>query len=271
VAKRAGEGPERASDKSTREARLRAVPWRARASFPEDSDTAVWRYLTFAKFVALLEGRAVYFARSDRVDDPWEGSMPRANDQLRSDGAMEFAVTELKGVVPLSPQERRGWFRRTYLSCWSLGAGESVALWKSFAPGPDGVVIRSTVQTLATVFGNEAHDVLGGAVSYVDYGWDYIPDIDPVTPFYYKRLPFEYEREFRALIQLPKTGRSETETPLPGPVGLTVPVAVDQLIAEVRLSPWAAEWLLPMTKGLARRYEVTARVGPSELIGHPSY
>jgi hypothetical protein len=247
------------------------MPWRPRAQITDDPQTAVWRYLSFTKFLALLEDRAVYFARSDRVGDPWEGSLPRANQQLRSDGAVEFAITELKGAVPLSPQERQALIGRTYLSCWSLGTGESVALWKAFAPGRDGVVIRSTVQSLADVFEAETRDILGGTVSYVDYVWDHIPDADPVTPFFHKRPAFEYERELRALIQMPSMGPAETEAPPSGPLSLAIPVAVDQLITQVRLSPWADEWLLRLAQGLARRYELAAPVQPSELVGYPSY
>ena len=39
-----------------------------------EPDTALWRYMDFAKFVALLEQRAIYFARADRLGGTFEGA-----------------------------------------------------------------------------------------------------------------------------------------------------------------------------------------------------
>ena len=47
-----------------------------RALKPAPHD-AVWRYTDVPKFVSLLAHRALYFARLDRLDDPFEGSLPR--------------------------------------------------------------------------------------------------------------------------------------------------------------------------------------------------
>lgn len=34
----------------------------------------LWRYMDLAKFLALLEDRALYFARADKLGDPFEGA-----------------------------------------------------------------------------------------------------------------------------------------------------------------------------------------------------
>ncbi|HLN88509.1 MAG TPA: hypothetical protein VK253_00420, partial [Candidatus Binatia bacterium] len=44
-----------------------------------NSDTLLWRYMSFTKFVPLLEKRALFFCRSDKIGDPFEGSSPRQN------------------------------------------------------------------------------------------------------------------------------------------------------------------------------------------------
>jgi hypothetical protein len=39
-----------------------------------EPETRLWRYMDFAKFVAMLEHRSIYFARADMLDDPFEGA-----------------------------------------------------------------------------------------------------------------------------------------------------------------------------------------------------
>jgi hypothetical protein len=39
-----------------------------------EPDMALWRYMDLAKFIAMLKSRAVYFARADTFDDPFEGA-----------------------------------------------------------------------------------------------------------------------------------------------------------------------------------------------------
>lgn len=45
-------------------------------------ETMIWRYMSFAKFVSLLEKKALFFARLDRLGDPFEGSPPRLDVEL---------------------------------------------------------------------------------------------------------------------------------------------------------------------------------------------
>ena len=42
---------------------------------PPLSDTVLWRYMDFTKFVSLLEKQALFFARADK-HDPFEGAWP---------------------------------------------------------------------------------------------------------------------------------------------------------------------------------------------------
>lgn len=44
---------------------------------PSDRDTGVWRYMDFAKLVSLLATQALFFARAESLNDPFEGSYPR--------------------------------------------------------------------------------------------------------------------------------------------------------------------------------------------------
>jgi hypothetical protein len=44
-----------------------------------DENAKIWRYLDFTKFVALLDWRALSFARVDQLTDQFEGSLRKAD------------------------------------------------------------------------------------------------------------------------------------------------------------------------------------------------
>ncbi len=45
---------------------------------PENSNMKIWRYVDFAKYVAMLQQKAIYFTRLDQFADPYEGSLSKA-------------------------------------------------------------------------------------------------------------------------------------------------------------------------------------------------
>lgn len=51
---------------------------------PSDPDISVWRYMNLAKFVSMLQGDALYFARPDRMTDEFEGSLSESNKSKHS-------------------------------------------------------------------------------------------------------------------------------------------------------------------------------------------
>jgi hypothetical protein len=40
---------------------------------PPDIDVKIWRYMSLAKFLWMLQKNALYFSRSDLMGDPFEG------------------------------------------------------------------------------------------------------------------------------------------------------------------------------------------------------
>jgi hypothetical protein len=39
-----------------------------------EGEAVLWRYMDFAKFLALIKDSSIYFARADQLGDPWEGA-----------------------------------------------------------------------------------------------------------------------------------------------------------------------------------------------------
>jgi hypothetical protein len=37
-----------------------------------DNDQKVWRYLSFSRFMWMLQNKQLWLSRADKLDDPWE-------------------------------------------------------------------------------------------------------------------------------------------------------------------------------------------------------
>lgn len=44
---------------------------------PADENIKIWRYLSFAKYVSLLDRKTLFFRRVDRLEDKFEATLPK--------------------------------------------------------------------------------------------------------------------------------------------------------------------------------------------------
>lgn len=165
-------------------------------------DAGLWRYLTFTKFVSLLDRRAIFFARADKFSDPFEGAFPKANIDLRRKNFKAiveqhpFLNSEKFQLQDVPIKDLR---RFTLINCWHEGDHESEAMWSRYSGTQEGIAIRTDFRSLAESLVDD-RDIYIGQVSYIDYATDSILDDNLFRPFLNKRKSFEHEREVRALI-----------------------------------------------------------------------
>jgi len=139
-----------------------------------DSKESVWRYMSLDKFVSLLQRRALFFCRSDRFEDRFEGSYPRGasiEDALAQMDVTFIGDPDLPKRRELAEQmlRSRRQSREAFLvSCWHINEHESTAMWKLYAQSNNGIAIKSTVGKLKDSI-QCPEDVLLGAVEYLDY------------------------------------------------------------------------------------------------------
>ena len=107
----------------------------------EDDEAKIWRFMDFEKFVDLISCRSLYFARVDRLGDPFEGSL-LPEKLLKADGDYSFLTAAQKEQQRSLGQDHR---MRTVVSCWDLNEHESAAMWRLYMPEGKGLAIRSTV------------------------------------------------------------------------------------------------------------------------------
>ena len=99
---------------------------------PASVDVKIWRYIDFTKFVSMLEEAGLFFARLDRLGDPFEGSSTRAEVTSRGEWWRGLGnpqqVRRRQEMVPQVLKLQRQW---TYVNCWQM-KDESAAMWKLY-------------------------------------------------------------------------------------------------------------------------------------------
>lgn len=252
---------------------------------PSDPKIPVWRYMDLAKYVSLLQTRALHFARADRLGDPFEGSVPYLNSEEGAkrivDALAAAKAPELDKKFPGMSRDQianmlsqmaafhRASIAETYCNCWHMSEHESAAMWKLYCQASDAICIQSTFSSLADALPPWTN---AGVVRYLDYDREAIDVSNGFNRFLTKRRSFEHEREVRA-IAWSRTGGADGEQIRKCISGDTVvvPVDVSKLVRGVYVSPTSSPWFADVIAGLNKQYGLHAPVHRSRLEERPLY
>ena len=252
---------------------------------PEDPAIPIWRYMDFTKFISLLESQALFFCRTDLLGDPWEGSLTRAEAEKRK--ALE-ARSKVRKLHATTHEKIRSEVTNSVASCWHMNKYESMAMWRLYLTGSEGVAVKSTYQRLIDSFpqfdgenkgrneDNTEKELLihVGVVRYVDY-----ESQDPLggRRMLLKRKSFEHEREIRAVAMDTTWGNSPTFDIQGRPLtrfesgGDYVPTDLKTLIEGVYVSPEAQPWFVVLVRSAVRRFGLSGPVQQSDLGRDPVF
>jgi hypothetical protein len=241
-------------------------------------DAVLWRYMDFARFVALLDQQALHFARTDQFDDRFEAASGAKGLKPRWDAHyLDFfrhAIKTVPGLTEPPPDEEveREAARllqefsqsaaldreRLFVSCWHANAGESEALWRLYCPPPiAGLAIQTTAERLTRAVGDAPVKI--GKVQYVDFASGVAGIHDRI---FAKRKSLSHETEVRLVIQ---------EFHATGEIGKSIPVDVESLMAAVVPSPFAPPWFTRVLEATLGRYGVSANLRDSEILAEPFF
>src|SRR5580658_10265948 len=94
----------------------------------------VWRYMSFSRFVWLLQKKRLWLSRADRLGDPWEISL--AGDQLQHvigrDPISPIGEPKAESAVLRSARIIKQWRQEIFVNCWNSSDYESHALWRIY-------------------------------------------------------------------------------------------------------------------------------------------
>lgn len=234
--------------------------------------TPVWRYVDFLKFADLLERRALWFSRLDKLEDPREGRLtPRTKELLRrrqqGDGErMIYAYEHLRSSM--------------FVNCWHANKGESTAMWKLYSPGGYAIAIGSSIGRLKKALAGTQDQVMIGRVTYVDsnrFSHRELPNL--FVPSLIKDRSFAHEREVRLLrwgiydtpgTIIDRDGNLFDADRANLPSGRRVPVDVAVVIKDVLVDPHAESWERELIARLLERAGIRAAVRQSDLYRLPA-
>ena len=240
---------------------------------PDGEDVRVWRYMDFTKFVSLIDSQCLYFARADKLGDPFEGSWPKMNmavieaeyQHLLSLLRPEHLPRYIAGreLIKHSLDGRPQYYA---INCWHMNEHESAAMWNIYLKSDTGIAIQSTYKKLRdAIIGDER--VYLGLVKYIDYEREQIEVANNLfSPFLFKRKSFEHEKEVRALIEKSPTECNDIGVYQDTIVnGVKIRVDIEMLIENIYVSPSAPEWFSELVRTVVKRYGYNFNVKQSKL------
>lgn len=230
------------------------------------SDAVLWRYMDFTKFVSLLEKQALFFARADKLGDPFEGSVSKLNEIL---GPIIYKdkISALRALARWTKESRRF----TLINCWHENPHESEAMWRLYTGEKDGIAIKTDFNSFKMSF-TCSEDIYIGKVSYIDYNSHFIPESNAFFPYLHKRKSFEHEREIRAIEMTIPTNNQGIDTSQDiCAIGKYYNVDLSTLIQTVIVAPFAPEWFLELVKSVTTRYNFNFPVVKSTQADKPTW
>lgn len=211
-------------------------------SFPQPNrDIKVWRYMSLAKLISLIETKSLYLTRIDRFADPYEGTLTARTaagiDMFLKNFGSPNGFAELRKIF----QESR---KETFVSCWHANDHESEAMWRLYCGSGSGVAIQTTYSKLVRSIEHQ-YDVHIGLVRYIDYEEGIFPDANTFSPIMHKRTSFSHEHEVR-LVQC-SVPPPESEVPLES---LTVPWDIQVYADRIFVDPYAPAYYFEAVKSV---------------------
>jgi hypothetical protein len=211
----------------------------------------------------MVKESKLYFSRLAEYTDPYEGTLPKF---------LTGQIEEVRKVGYGLACKYAG------VSCWHESNCESVAMWRLYVPGPEGVAIQTTMAKLKQL--DERGDYTIGRVRYLNYEEEGQPNgnpmfswLDPYRPLLQKRKSFEHEKEVRLIILQPAYTPYQTTVPanrvLPG-TGFGVRVRLPDLIERVVVSPELPSWAVPPLQQVVDAAGLTTQIEQSDLLKPPN-
>jgi len=233
-----------------------------RISFDQPGDSVeLWRYMDLGKFLSMIRGQCLYFARlREFSEDSLEGVHPGAQ--------AVYPNLDREGLKRLYDANRR----YAAVSCWHEGADESVAMWRLYTTGAEGVAVKTTVSALKRSLEPNEFALRVARVQYIGDSQYPIPrpDLMPdgLDSVFCKRLVYQHEREVRATL-IPVRS---PEGPLVEPDlsrGLTMRVDLARLLERVVIAERFPKCAVPVVEDALRGVGVSIPVELSAVKRGP--
>ncbi len=207
------------------------------------------------KFLDLLHSRALYLRRSDGFTDRLEGALfPSFRESMNQAFAQGITSFDADHFYSRARKEN-------YVSCWSIGARDNMALWQLFGDLKTSVALTSTINRLVFCGVAWSRPMQLHKVRYVDHRQVRTDAMGSFSdPLKYKSDAYKFEREIRIIIPQQELGSVDN------PMGIRLAVPdLNSLVRSVVVAPDADVSFFGALRDLCSRYGLTAPVRRSAL------
>lgn len=245
----------------------------------------VWRYMDIAQLISMLDKKALFFVRSDKLQDSFEGLLTKASinslnsslEKVNDNDPCKYIVKQVIDIMKDVPNKGKPYF---YINSWHKSEYESMAMWSIYAKSNKGISIQSNFQKLKECLLNshchyneeriKSPFIHLKDVEYVNtevYCQDFSDKKWNLNCYFNKLKSYDYEREVRAVIDL--TSESDNEFDYKEVIennGIYIYISLD-FVEKIFVCPLAPNWVFDVVKSIAEKYGVSEeKVVRSSLI-----
>lgn len=214
-------------------------------------EAKVWRYISLAKFISLLDTQSLYFSSLNKLSsvDRFEGLYPNFDDNSFLPDA------NISSVIGNARKFTKNYRKHFFVNCWHLNDNECDGMWKIYGGSEPAIAIQTNIKKLKDSFDNCQEDIFIGKVEYDDN-----PRITTRIPTcFYKRTAFSFERELRiGFEKIPKNEEGKFDVNCePQKCGYSINVDAKTLIERIIVSPTASSWFYNIVKSITTKYNLS--------------
>ena len=215
-----------------------------------EGSAKLWRYFSLPKLLHLIQNDALYFARIDQFDDPFEGFPTTTEyEEMMQRGSLEQEIMDITLTLGIRSL--------TYVNCWSQFDFENASMWSTYGNDSGGVLVQTCFDKLRHALPDYV------MVSMVRYVSDNVKEIlsDLKDRAFRKLQCFSHEMEVRAAI-LDDTvtlrdaldGRTDKGKVVPIKFGLK------NLVERIVIQPTAPTWIYETVESVLLEYGISGDV-----------
>lgn len=218
-----------------------------------DKDAILWRYMDIAKFVSMLEQKAIWLARADTFGDKHEGRFPV--EMLECiDKAYENLPKSDNPQVKNSNDFQDYLVKNTFISCWHHNHEENMVMWEIYGRSANAVAIQTTVKDIRK--NTNPSGLSGHALIFKDVVYKNADEISGTLLygdcFFRKRRHFSFEKEVRISLDTYSSLDPTKDTP----PGYKLPVCLNGMINQVIIHPDSPKWFYDVVDSITKRYNL---------------
>ncbi|NOQ75347.1 MAG: DUF2971 domain-containing protein [Crocinitomix sp.] len=234
------------------------------------------RYVNITKFLSLLKDQQLFFCRLDKLEDKFEGTMPKISRKelinsyryLR-DVRKFFSVPMTDKIIEEKVEEEFEFREKIKsircINCWNEFKGESYALWKIYSDLNQGIMIKSSFNRVISAFKESKEKIYCSKVKYIDYNIDSIDIGNIMTPLIHKHKAYAYEEEIRLIHEVSNVRWKHDWENEKHEKGVKINVNLQELISEIVISPFSPDWFIELIEDILNKYSIKCNLVSSEL------